>query len=84
MTLGIIEGDSSWHLMKESNDLILCWLLVIALEETGTIRSPLEMDHNSTEYLHLLIESLRYESLPVRKRCFSNRILYSADWRSQV
>jgi len=33
--------------------------IIQALEEAGRIRSPLEMDHNSADYLHVLIEALR-------------------------
>lgn len=31
-----------------------------AAQEIGKIKSPLEMEHNSVEYLHSLIEALRY------------------------
>lgn len=30
------------------------------LQEQGTIKPLLEMEHNSAEYLHILIEALRF------------------------
>lgn len=30
------------------------------LEEQGKVKSLLEMEHNSAEYLHTLVETLRY------------------------
>jgi gamma-glutamyltranspeptidase/glutathione hydrolase len=31
-----------------------------SLQEKGMVRPLLEMEHNSTEYLHTLVETLRY------------------------
>lgn len=36
-----------------------------AMEEQGKIKSLLEMDFNGVEYLHTLVETLRYVILPL-------------------
>ena len=34
------------------------------LQKQGTVKPLLEMEHNSPEYLHVLVEALRYEVFP--------------------
>lgn len=65
----IIPCCSSDYLLKICGAGLTALLtlgLLDQLEEQGKIKSLLEMEHNSAEYLHTLVEMLRYVKFMIR------------------
>ena len=54
------RSGAIYHLLFPGLTALIALGILDNLEKQGKIKSLLEMEHNSAEYLHALVETLRY------------------------